>query len=265
MYDLTYHRADSVDDALVKKSSSDDGKFLSGGMTLLATMKARLAAPTDLIDLAHIADMKGIKVSGKTVRIGALTTHYEVSTDKSLSKACISLSSLASHIGDAAVRHCGTIGGSLANNDPAADYPAAMLALNATIITNTGSHSADDFFTGLFETALGEDEIIVAVEFTVPKRGYYSKFPNPASRYAMAGVFVAETKDGVRVGVTGAGSDGVYRATDMESALSSNWSSKSLESCVQDESKMLGDIHATKAYRAHLVQVMASRAVDSAS
>lgn len=264
MYDLTYHRAASVDDAVSKKSGSDDGKYLSGGMTLLATMKARLASPSDLIDLAHISDMRGIDVKGGKVRIGALSTHFEVSTHAKLRKSCSSICDLASHIGDAAVRHCGTIGGSLANNDPAADYPAAVLALNATIITNTGSYSADEFFTGLFETALGEDEIIVAVEFSVPKRGFYSKFPNPASRYAMAGVFVAETTDGIRVAITGAGSNGVYRASDMESALSSSWSVDSVSDCKPDEGSMLGDIHATKSYRAHLVTVMAARAVESA-
>ena len=264
MYDTSYHRASSVDDAASKLSGADDGKLLSGGMTLLPTMKARLAAPSDLVDLTHIDDLKGISVSGSSVKIGAATTHNDVANNADLRKVCPALCDLAGHIGDPAVRHRGTIGGSVANNDPAADYPAAMVALGATIVTNKRGVAADDFFTGMFETALADDEIITAVEFDAPSKGGYAKFPNPASRYAMAGVFVAQSGDGVRVGVTGAGEGGVYRASDMESALSSNWSADALDGCDQDEGSMLSDIHGSAAYRANLVKVMAKRAVAAA-
>ena len=262
MYETSYHRAASVSDASSKIASGADAKLLSGGMTLLPTMKARLAAPSDLIDLTHIKELQGVSVSGERVRIAAATTHFDVCENRDLKSACPGLCDLASHIGDPAVRHRGTIGGSVANNDPAADYPAALVALNASIVTDQGAHQADDFFTGLFETALKEGEIIVAVEFDAPKKAAYAKFPNPASRYALAGVFVAQLKDGsVRVGVTGASADGVYRASDMEAALAANWSADALEGCKQEEGKMLEDIHASKAYRAHLVNVMARRAV----
>ena len=264
MYETSYHRASSVDDAVAKLGGADDGKLLSGGMTLLPTMKARLAAPSDLVDLTHIADMSGISVSGGTIRIGAATTHSEVANNAELRAACPAICDLASHIGDPAVRHRGTIGGSIANNDPAADYPAGMMALNAQIVTNSRSIAADDFFTGMFETALGDDEVVVAVEFSAPEKAAYAKFPNPASRYAMAGVFAAKLSDGVRVGVTGASSNGVYRPANMEEALAGNWSADALESCDQDEGNMLSDIHGSAAYRANLVKVMAKRAVAAA-
>lgn len=265
MYETNYHRATSADDAAAKMASADDGKLLSGGMTLLPTMKQRLAAPSDLVDVTHIADMKGVSIDGNTIRIGAATTHNDVATNSDLQAACPSICALASHIGDPAVRHRGTIGGSIANNDPAADYPSAMLALNAQIITSKRKIDADDFFTGMFETALEDDEIITAVEFAAPETGAYAKFPNPASRYAMAGVFVAKLKNGmVRVGVTGASSGGAYRATDMEGALKGDFSAAAIDGCSVDEGDMLSDIHGTAAYRANLVKVMAKRAVAAA-
>ena len=264
MYETSYHRAASADDAVAKMSASDDGKFVSGGQTLIPTMKQRLAAPSDLIDLRHIDAMQGITIDGDKITIGATTTHAEVANDKSLAKACPSIASLASHIGDPHVRNMGTIGGSIANNDPAADYPAAMMALDAQIMTNKRTIAADDFFLGMFDTALEDDEIITAVSFTAPKKGAYAKFPNPASRYAMAGVFVAKGSDGVRVAVTGAGSDGVFRHGDLEAALSDDWKGDKAAGCDVNEDDMLSDIHGSAQYRANLVKVMAKRAVEQA-
>jgi len=266
MYETNYHRAKDAADAGKKLRACDDGMYLSGGMTLLPTMKQRLAAPSDLIDLTHIKDMNKITVSRKDVTIGATATHAEVATNTKLAKVCPSLCDLAAHIGDPAVRNRGTIGGSIANNDPAADYPSAMMALGATIITNKRKMKAEKFFTGMFDTALAADEFVKAVSFTAPKRGAYSKFPNPASRYAMAGVYVADHGKGdVRVGVTGASQDGVYRAKDMEKALSKSFDAAALEGCKVDEGDMLSDIHGSSAYRANLVKVMAKRAVEAAA
>jgi carbon-monoxide dehydrogenase medium subunit len=262
MYNVNYHRASSVDEAASMMAKAEDGKFISGGQTLIPTMKQRLAAPSDLIDLRNIAAMKGITVDGSQVTIGAATTHAEVAGSAELRKVCPGICDLAGHIGDPAVRHMGTLGGSIANNDPAADYPAAMIALGASITTNKRTISADDFFTGLFETALEDSEIITAVAFSAPARSAYAKFPNPASRYAMAGVFVARSDDGtVRVGVTGAGSDGVFRHKGMEDALASDWNPSVLDGVSVDEGMMLSDIHGDAAYRANLVKVMARRAV----
>jgi len=262
MYATNYHRASSIADAVKLRSSSDEAKYVSGGMTLIPTMKQRLAAPSDLVDLRHVAELKGISVNGNRVRIGAGTTHYEVSTSAELKAVCPAICHLASHIGDPHVRHMGTIGGSIANNDPAADYPSAMLALGATIITDRREIPAGDFFTGLFETALEDGEIIVAVTFDAPAKAGYSKFPNPASRYAMAGVFVARAADGsVRVAVTGAGSDGVFRHGGMEGALAANWSPEAVGGVEVDASDLLSDIHGSAEYRANLVKVMAKRAV----
>ncbi len=261
MYETTYHKATSIDDAASLMGNADDGKYLSGGMTLIPTMKQRLAAPSDLIDLGGIADLGGISSSGSTVRIGAATTHAEVAASRSVGAA---LSEMASHIGDPAVRNRGTIGGSIANNDPASDYPAALLALNANIITNQRTIAADDFFAGLFETALSDDEIITAVEYEMPAKAAYKKFPNPASRYAMAGVFVADTGGAARVAVTGAGADGVYRHNEMEAALSSNWSVDAIDGCSVDAGDLMSDIHGDAEYRANLVKVMAKRAVAAA-
>ena len=265
MYATNYHRASSVADAAKLQSSSDEAKYVSGGMTLIPTMKQRLAAPSDLVDLRHVAELKGISVDGNRVRIGAGTTHYEVSTSAELKAVCPAICHLASHIGDPHVRHMGTIGGSIANNDPAADYPSAMLALGATIVTDRREISADAFFTGLFETALEDGEIVTAVTFEAPAKAGYSKFPNPASRYAMAGVFVAKRADGsVRVAVTGAGSDGVFRHEGMERALAANWSPEAVAGVSVDAGDLLSDIHGSAEYRANLVKVMAKRAVAAA-
>ena len=264
MYATNYHRVSSVDEAVKLKGSAEDSKFVSGGMTLIPTMKQRLAAPSDLIDLRHVADMKGISVSGGKVRIGAATTHADVASSAELKSACPAICDLAAHIGDPHVRHMGTIGGSIANNDPAADYPAAMLALGATIVTSKREIAAGDFFTGMFETALEDDEIVTAVTFDLPEKAAYAKFRNPASRYAMAGVFVAKTAGGARVAVTGAGSNGVVRHEGMEQALSGNWSADALSGASVDPSGMLSDLHGSAEYRANLVKVMAKRAVAAA-
>lgn len=264
MYQTNYHRASSVADAAKLLKKADDGKFVSGGMTLIPAMKQRLAAPSDLIDLRHIKELKGVKVSGKTVTIGAGTTHAEVAADAKLAEACPAFCHLAAHIGDPHVRHMGTVGGSVANNDPAADYPAALLALDATIVTNMRELAAAEFFTGLFETALKDDEIVTAVTFTVPDQCGYSKFPNPASRYAMTGVFVAKGKGGVKVAVTGAGDDGVFRSNEVEAALSKKFDASALEGVTVPAGNLMSDIHASAEYRANLIVVMAKRAVSAA-
>lgn len=260
MYQTTYHRPSTIDEAA--KLASEDAKFISGGQTLIPTMKQRLAAPSDLIDLTHVAGMTGITVDGSTVTIGAATCHFDVATSDALKGVCAGLADLASHIGDPAVRHKGTIGGSIANNDPAADYPAALLALDATVVTNTRELAAGDFFTGLFETALEDGEIVTAVRFSAPEKSAYSKFPNPASRYAMAGVFVAKGGNGVRVAVAGAGNDGVYRDSAMEAALGGNFSAAALDGISVDTGNMMSDMHASSEYRAALVKTMAKRAVQ---
>lgn len=263
MYATNYHRASSVAEAV--GLASEEAKYISGGQTLIPTMKQRLAAPSDLIDLRHIGEMKGISVKGSKVRIGAATSHHDVATSAELAKTCPALAGLASHIGDPAVRHMGTIGGSIANNDPAADYPAGLLALDADIVTDRRTIGAGDFFTGLFETALEEGELVVAVEFDAPSSAGYEKFPNPASRYAMAGVFVARSKDGsVRLAVTGAGSDGVFRHEGMEKALAEKFDVTALEGMDVDASGLMSDMHASADYRANLVRVMAKRAVAAA-
>ncbi|MEP9395863.1 xanthine dehydrogenase family protein subunit M [Mesorhizobium sp. KR2-14] len=264
MYSVNYHRASSVADA-AKLIKNGDAKFMSGGMTLIPAMKTRLAAPSDLVDLGHVAELKGITISGETVTIGAGTTHYQVANDEQLKKVCPALAELAGMIGDPAVRYKGTIGGSIANNDPAADYPAAMLGLGATMVTNQREIPADEFFEGLFETALNEDEIITAVTFTAPAKAAYQKFRNPASRYAIVGVFVAKDADGVRVAVTGAGDDGVFRATQIEEALANRFDASALEGVTVPSDSLMSDIHASAEYRASLVVVMAKRAVAAAS
>ncbi len=264
MYETTYHRASSVDEAVNLLTNADEGKFLAGGQTLISTMKQRLASPSDLVDLRHIAALQGITVNGRSVRIGAGTTHHDVATNAELRAVCPAICDLASHIGDPHVRHMGTIGGSVANNDPAADYPAAILGLNATVITNKREIAADRFFVSMFETALEEDEIITAFTFDAPEKAAYVKFANPASRYAIVGVFVSKSGDDVRVAVTGAGSDGVFRQQEMEAALSRHFAAAAIDEIhVQDED-MMEDIHGTSEYRAHLVKVMAKRAVAAA-
>lgn len=264
MYATNYHRPTSVDEAVKLIGGVEEGKYVSGGMTLIATMKQRLASPSDLVDLRHIPSLKGIRVDGRRVTIGAATTHAEVASSSAIRGVCPALCDLAGMIGDPHVRHMGTIGGSVANNDPAADYPSAMLALNATIVTDRRQIAADDFFTGLFETALANGEVITSITFEAPEKAGYAKFPNPASRYAMTGVFVASSAAGVRVAVTGAGSDGVFRHTGMEQALASNWSPDAVAGATVDSSALLSDLHATAEYRANLVKVMAKRAVAAA-
>jgi carbon-monoxide dehydrogenase medium subunit len=263
MYSVNYHRAVSVAEAV--NTVKDGGKFLAGGMTLIPAMKARLASPPDVIDITHIADLKGIKVAGGTVTIGAAVTHAEVASDAALRQAVPALSYLAGHIGDPHVRHRGTIGGSISNNDPAADYPAAMLALDATIVTSAREIAAADFFTGLFETVLQDNEMVTAVRFAVPAKAGYAKFPNPASRYAMTGVFVASGAGGVRVAVTGAGDDGVFRSQEIEAALSADFSPAALDGVKVPADNLMGDIHASPEYRANLIVVMARRAVAQAN
>lgn len=262
MYATTYHKATSVADAASRASGAEDAKYLSGGQTLIPTMKQRLAAPSDLIDLSRIDEMQGITVGDGAVTIGAATTHAAVAGSSDVAGAIPALAALAGGIGDPAVRARGTIGGSVANNDPAADYPAACLALGATIVTNAREVAAEDFFTALFETALDEGEIITAVRFPVPAKAGYAKFPNPASRYAMVGVMAAQTADGARVAVTGAGQNGVFRFTEAESALSSNWSPDAVSATTSAD--MAEDMHATAAYRASLVTTMTKRAVKAA-
>lgn len=264
MYETSYKRAGSVADATAAMKSAEDGKFLGGGMTLLPTMKARLAAPSDLIDLTHIAEMQGISREGDLLVIGGGTTHAAVASSDVVRAAIPALADLASHIGDPAVRNRGTLGGSVANNDPAADYPAAVLGLGATVVTDRREIAAEDFFEGMFVTALEEDEVITAIKFPIPQKAAYMKFPNPASRYAMAGVMVAATGAGARVAVTGAGNDGVFRFAAAETALDGNWSEAALSGVSVDAGDMLGDIHGTPEYRANLVAVMTRRAVAKA-
>lgn len=265
MYDFEYQRASSAADAAEKLQAADDGMLVAGGMTLIPTLKQRLAQPSTLVDLADVSDLVGIDVTGDTVTIGAMTTHSAVAHSKDVQSVIPALAALAEGIGDPQVRHRGTIGGSIANNDPAADYPAACLGLGATIVTGKREIGADDFFEGLFTTALEEGEVVTAVQFPKPKRAAYMKFPNPASRYAIVGVFVAETNDGVRVAVTGAGDDGVFRVAEMEQALSSNFSPDAVAGISVPISGLNSDIHASSEYRAHLITVMAKRAVAAAT
>ena len=263
MYDFQYHKAKSVAEAASLVAKAADGKLVAGGMTLIPSLKLRLAKPSDLVDLGGISELKGIKKDGNAVVIGAMTRHVEVAESAEVRKAIPALANLAAHIGDPAVRNRGTLGGSISNNDPAADYPAAVLALNATVITNKRKIPADQFFKGMFETALEPGEIVTAVSFPVPDKAAYMKFPNPASRYAIVGVFVAKAKDGVRVAVTGAGPV-VFRQKDMEAALSKNFSADAIKGVTQKTDALNADIHASAEYRAHLVGVMAKRAVQAA-
>lgn len=263
MYDFNYHRPGSLGDAAKALAGSSDSKLLAGGMTLLPTLKQRLANPSDLIDLAGIAELKGIKVDGSGVTIGAMTTHAEVAHSAEVQKAILALAALAEGIGDPQVRNRGTIGGSISNNDPAADYPAALVGLDATVQTNKRKIKADDFFKGLFETALEDGEIVTSITFPKPEKAGYAKFPNPASRYAMVGVMVAKTGSGVRVAVTGAGPV-VFRQQDMEKALGGNFSADALKDVKTDSTGLNSDLHGSAAYRAHLVGVMARRAVAAA-
>lgn len=262
MYAFEYHRPGSVTDAASAISGADDGKFLAGGQTLLAVMKLGLAAPSDLVDLGGIADLKGIQVDGGSITIGAMTTHAEVASSADVQDTIPALAALAGVIGDRQVRNLGTLGGSLANNDPAADYPAAILALGATITTNKRQIAADDFIVDLFETALEEGEMITSVSFPQPSKAAYMKFKQPASRFALVGVFVAQTSNGVRVAVTGASSH-AHRAEMMEEALAKDFSPSALDSVTIPADGLNSDIHASAEYRANLVKVMAKRAVEA--
>jgi carbon-monoxide dehydrogenase medium subunit len=265
MYQTTYHRPSSVDEAASLFAKGSDAKYLAGGHTLIPVMKQRLASPSDVIDLGKIKELIGIEPSGDGIVIKAATTHYDVATSDAVKKAIPALSYLASLIGDPAVRHRGTIGGSLANNDPAADYPAAVLALGATVKTNKRSISADDFFKGLFTTALEDGEIITAVSFPVQAKAGYSKFNHPASRFALTGVFVARTPGGdVRVAATGASQNGVMRVSAIEAALKANWSAGAIDGVTVSAAGLMSDIHGTSDYRANLIKVMAQRAVTGA-
>jgi len=264
MYDFSYQKPASVDDAVKLLAADPEAKALAGGMTYIPVLKQRLAKPTVIVDLAKVG-LTGIKVGANSVTIGAMTTHATVTKSAELNAKIPGLAALAGMIGDEAVRHRGTIGGSIANNDPAADYPAAALALGATIKTNKRSIKADDFFTGMFSTALEQDELITAVEFPVPEKAGYEKFRNPASRYAIVGVFVAKFPSGVRVAVTGAGQGGVFRQTAMEQALSANFAPEAVAGIATPPDGLNGDIHASAEYRAHLVGVIAKRAVAKAA
>ena len=260
MYDFNFQSASSIDDAAARLSAAEDGTVMAGGQTLIPVLKQRLAKPSDVISLAG-AGLSGINNSGDSVTIGAMTTHSEVAASTDVPAV---LRSVAEGIGDAQVRNRGTLGGSLANNDPAADYPAAALGLGATITTNQRDIAADDFFTGMFETALNDGEIIKSVTFPNATKAAYAKFPNPASRYALVGVMVVRTGAEVRVAVTGAGSS-VFRVAEMEAALESNFDAAAIENIVIPEEGLNNDIHASADYRAHLVSVMASRAVSACS
>lgn len=260
MHDFNYHRPATLEDAQAIFLSCDDPLFLAGGQTLIPTLKQRLRQPSDVIDLARIPDLRGITVSDDTVVIGAMTLHADVAASADIGRVIPVLAEMAAEIGDPQVRNCGTLGGSLANNDPAADYPAAVVALGATVHTTQRAIAAADFFTGLFETILEPGELIVRVAFPRPNRAAYRKFRNPASRYAIAGVCVAETKEGIRVAVTGAGAS-VFRVPVMEAALAGSFHPDALTGLAIEPDDLNVDLHATAAYRAHLVSVMAARAV----
>jgi carbon-monoxide dehydrogenase medium subunit len=263
MYPFKYHRPNSVSDAVQLAAKGPDHKVLAGGQSLVQAMKLRLASPSDIIDLGARGDLAGIKAGGGEVTIGAMTRHAAVANSAEVKKAIPALAALAAQIGDRQVRAMGTLGGALANNDPAADYPAAVLGLGATIVTNKRKIVADEFFKGLYETALAQGELITAVSFPVPKRAAYMKFKNQASRFAIVGVFVAETSGGARVAVTGAGPV-VFRQKDMEKALSAKFAPESVAGVKQSASGLNTDLHASAEYRAHLVTVMAKRAVEAA-
>jgi len=261
MHAFQYHRPSSVNDAAALLKG--EARLLAGGQSLVQAMKLRLSSPSSLVDLGTIRDLSGIKASGTEITIGAMTRHAEVANSADVKKAIPALAALAAMIGDRQVRAMGTIGGSLANNDPAADYPAAVLGLGATITTNKRKIAADDFFKGMFETALQAGEIITSVSFPVPRRAAYTKFKNQASRFAIVGVFVCDAAGGTRVAVTGAGPS-VFRQKDMEKALSAKFDPSSVASVKQKADGLNSDLHASADYRAHLVTVMARRAVEVA-
>lgn len=265
MYEFNYHRPNSLDEVRQLLGECEAPKILAGGMTLLPTLKFRLDQPSDLIDLGALSDLVSVDRNGDVLSIGALTRHSVVASSAEVRSAIPALAELAETIGDPQVRNRGTLGGSIANNDPAADYPAALLALNATVETDQRKIAVDDFFQGMFEVALKANEIIIGVHFSVPKRAAYCKFPNPASRYALAAVMVAEFDSGVRIAVTGAGENGAFRHTEMEQALSQDFSANAIADIGISSDGLNEDIHASSDYRAHLIRVMAQRAVEAAT
>lgn len=265
MEEFTFTRPASADDAKTSHGNADDAMYMAGGQTLIPVLKQGLAMPTDIVDLNAIDGLSSIEVSGGTVTIGAMTRHAVVATSSDVAGAIPALAKLAGGIGDAQVRNRGTIGGSLANNDPSADYPSAVMGLGATVVTDQRELAAEDYFDGMFATNLEPGELIKAVKFPVPEKAGYAKFPNPASRYALVGVFAAKTSDGVRVAVTGAGQDGVFRAAEIESALAGDFSSAALADVSVPADGLMTDMHADAEYRAHLITVMAKRAVDQAN
>jgi aerobic carbon-monoxide dehydrogenase medium subunit len=265
MYAFTLHRPSSVRQAANLLAKSEDAKLLAGGQTLIPTMKQRLASPASLIDLSLIEGLSGIELRGRSIVIGAMTRHAEVADSPVVHENLPALAELVGEIGDPHVRNMGTIGGSIANNDPNADYPAGALGLGATIVTNKRRIAADEFFTGMFETALEADEIITKVMFPLAKKAAYVKFANPASRYALVGVFVSKRGRDIRVAVTGAGANGVFRVAAFEEALQRRFGPKSLDGLAVPASGLNSDIHGSAEYRAHLIGVLARRAVAAAA
>jgi carbon-monoxide dehydrogenase medium subunit len=264
MYDFSYHRAKSVADAGNLLGVKEEPKLLAGGMSLVPNLKFRLTQFSNVVDLKGIDELRGITRDGDTLTVGAMTRHADVAASAEVKIAIPALSELANGIGDPLVRNRGTIGGSIANADPAADYPAAVLGLRATIVTNRREIAGDAFFQGLFETALEPNEIITAVRFPIPQRAGYAKFPNPATRFAMVGVFVAQTATCARVAVTGAGPC-AFRLTEAEAALTARFAPESLAGLIPDATALSSDIHASAEYRAHIITVMAKRAVMTAA
>jgi len=260
MKTFNYHSAKDVKEA--SKLASSNSVFLAGGMTTIPSMKLGLASYKDIIDIKKISKLSGIKVSGKSIKIGATTRHVEVANSKYVKKAIPSLAALAEGIGDPQVRNRGTIGGSIANNDPAADYPSACIALNAIIHTNKRKIDAENFFKGMFETSLKKTEIIEAIEFVIPQKSNYQKFPNPASRYAIVGVYVAKLKKEIRVAITGVESC-VFRCKKLEGALTNNFSDSVIDNVNISSKGFNSDIHASAEYRAHIIKVMTKKAVDA--
>jgi len=265
MYEFKYHRPGTVRQAANLLAKNEDAKVIAGGHTLVPVMKQRLASPPHLVDLSHIEGLNEIEMKGRSLSIGSTATHFEVANSSTVGEAIPALAELAGMIGDPAVRHRGTIGGSLANNDPTADYPAAVMALGATIVTNKRRLKPEEFFQGLFSTALEPDEIITRVMFPLPKKAAYIKFRNQASRYALVGVFVAKRPSDVRVAVTGAGSSGVFRLEQFEEALKKRFSHKVLDGLTVSPEGLNSDIHGSAEYRAHLIAVLARRAVEAAT
>lgn len=263
MQGFEYHRPESVADAARMLGAAEDGRLLAGGQSLLAAMKLGLSAPSDLVDLSRLTDLRHVRVEGDRVVIGAMTTHAAVAASAELQRAIPGLADLAAHIGDRAVRTMGTIGGSIANADPAACYPCAVVALGASIHTDRRTIAGGDFFRGLYETALDPGELIVAVEFPIPRKAAYEKFKQPASRFALVGVFAALTDQGARVGVTGAGPC-AFRATSVEQALGAEWSQAAAERATVPADDLNTDLHGSAEYRAHLIPVLAGRAVAKA-